>query len=111
MVWHLLLILLCPVCPMVARLLRDDRDRQILALRQQVLILQRQLWKRPRLARAERLAMLLLCVRMGQRQPLGCLMIVKRAAIVAWHRQILRRQWTFRPQRRPGRPKTGPQAE
>ena len=46
MFWHLLLILLSPLFAMAARLLRDDRDRQILALRQQVLILQRQLGKR-----------------------------------------------------------------
>jgi len=46
MLWHLLLIFLSPLSMMVSRLIRDDRDRQILALRQQIIILQRQLGKR-----------------------------------------------------------------
>jgi putative transposase len=92
-------------------LLRDDRDRQVLALRQQVLILQRQLGKRPRLSRAEKLALLLACVRMKQTELLDCLMIVKPATLIGWHRQIVRRHWTFHPRRRPGRPRTDPQGE
>ena len=111
MFWHLLLPLLSPLSAMLVRLLGDDRDRQILALRQQVLSLQRQLGKRPRLSRAEKLALLLMCVRMKRTQLLDCLMIVKPATLVAWHRQIVRRHWTYLPQRRPGRPRTDPQAE
>ena len=64
MFWHLLLMLASPFFALVTSLLRDDRDRQVLALRQQVLILQRQLGTRPRLSRAEKLALLLTCVRM-----------------------------------------------
>lgn len=41
MFWHLSLLLLSPLASLISRLLRDDRDRQILAPRQQVLILQR----------------------------------------------------------------------
>ncbi len=59
MFWHLLLILLSPLWTLYLRLLRDHRDREILALRQQVLILQRHLSKRARLTRSERLALLL----------------------------------------------------
>lgn len=59
MFWHLLLILLSPLSAILARLLGDDRDRQVLALRQRVLILQRQVGKRPRLSRAEKLVLLL----------------------------------------------------
>ena len=81
MLWHLLVILLSPLSRMLARLLGDDRDCQVLALRQQVLILQRQLGKRPRLSRAEKLALLLTCVRMKQAQLLACLMLVKPATL------------------------------
>ena len=63
MFWHSLLVLFSPLAALLSGLLRHDRDRQILALRQQVVILQRQLGKRPRLSRAERLALLLLCMR------------------------------------------------
>ena len=59
MFWHLLLIVFSPLATLCLRLLRDERDREILALRQQILILQRRLAKRPRLTRSERLALLL----------------------------------------------------
>ena len=49
MFWHAVLLLLGPLSSLVRHLLRDDRDREILALRQQVLIVQRRLGKRPRL--------------------------------------------------------------
>ena len=49
MFWHLLLILLSQLSTLYLHLLRDRRDREILALRQQVLILQRRLAKRPQL--------------------------------------------------------------
>jgi hypothetical protein len=55
MFWHLLLVRFSPLASLLSSLLRDDRDRQILALRQQVLILQRQLGRRHQLRRAERL--------------------------------------------------------
>ncbi len=40
MFWYLLLILLSPLSSLCLRLLHDDHDREILALRQQMLILQ-----------------------------------------------------------------------
>jgi hypothetical protein len=68
MLWYVLSVLLCPMYVLVGRLLGDDRDRLILALRQQVLILQRRLGKRPSLARSERLALVLACARMSRRR-------------------------------------------
>lgn len=76
MFWHLLLVLFSPLASLLSGLLSDDRDRQILALRQQLLILQRQVGKRPRLSRAEKLALLLACARRKQTQLLACHMIV-----------------------------------
>jgi transposase len=111
MFWHLLLILLSPLSAILARLLGDDRDRQVLALRQQVLILQRQLGRHPRLSQTEKQALLLNCVRMRQAQLLDCLMLVKPATLIGWHRMIVRRHWTFQPKHRPDRPRTDPQAE
>jgi hypothetical protein len=111
MLWHLLFLLLSPASVLLAALLRDDRDRQVLALCQQVLILQRPVGKRPRLSRTEKLILLYACARMKHRQLPDCLMIVKPATLIGWHRQIVRWCWTFRPKHRPGRPRTGPQAE
>lgn len=109
MFWHLLLVLCAPLASLLSGLLRDDRDRQVLALRQQVLILQRQVGKRTRLSRTEKLVLLLAGARMKQTHLLDCLMIVKPATLVAWHRQIVRRHWIFPSERRLGRPRTDPQ--
>jgi putative transposase len=111
MIRHIVLLLLSPLAALVGRLMPDDRDREILALRQQVLILQRQVGKRARLRRAERLALLLACLRMKKQQLLGCLLVVKPATLVGWHRRIVRRHWTFRQRRKPGRPRVGRAAE
>jgi len=55
MFWHIVLLLLYPfTCPM-RRPTADDRDREILALRQQLLILQRRVGRRPLLTRFEEL--------------------------------------------------------
>ena len=94
MFWHLLLVLLSPVSALCLRLLHDDRNREVLALRQQVLILQRRLAKPPRLSRSERLALLLTSSGMKKRQLLASLIVVKPATLVGWHRQIVRRHWT-----------------
>ena len=75
-----------PFAVLVGRLTVDDRDREILALRQQVLILQRELGKRPRLMRGKRLALLLTCLRMKKQQVLSSLLLVKPDTVVGWHR-------------------------
>jgi len=93
------------------RLTADDRDREILALRQQVLILRRRLGKRPGLTRGEKLALLLTCLRMKKQQLLNVLLIVKPATVVGWHRQIVRGHWTFKQRRKPGRPPIDSEAE
>ena len=77
MFWHALSVLLCPLYVLVGRLLGDDRDRLILMLRQQVLILQRQLGKRPTVTRPERLALVLACAGMARRRLLEALVIAK----------------------------------
>ncbi len=111
MIWHIALLLLSPLAAVIGRLTPNDRDREILALRQQLLILQRQLGKRPRLMRTERLALLLTCLRMKKQQLLDTVLIVKPATLVGWHRQIVRRHWTFKQKRKPGRPRVDREVE
>ncbi len=57
MFWHLLPTLQLPYRALIGWLIRDGRDPQIPALRQQVLVLQRQLGKRPQLTRGEKLGL------------------------------------------------------
>jgi transposase InsO family protein len=111
MFWHHMLIPLSPCYVLVLRLLRDDRDRQILALRQQVLILQRQVGKRPSLNRIERLGLVLSGLPLVRRKLADAIMIVRPATLVDWHREIVHRHWTFHSPRRPGRPKVPAEAE
>ena len=111
MFWYLVLLLFSPIYSVVLRLLRDERDRELLALRQQVLVLRRQLGKRPQLSHGDRLALLLACTHMRKRQLAETLLIVRPATLVGWHRAIVRRHWTFRQKRRPGRPRASDEAE
>ncbi len=68
---------------MFALVSRDDRARLVVALYQQVLVLQRHVGKQ-KLAEA--------------------LMIVKPETLVRWHRAIIRRNWRLLSRRKPGRP-------
>jgi len=104
MLWNVLLLLFSPWYLLLSRLLRDDRDRQILLLHQQLLIAQRRAGKRFCLSRGEKLTLVLGSLGMKTRQLLDSLVLIKPATLVGWHREIVRRHWTFRAGRRPGRP-------
>jgi len=104
MLWNVLLLLFSPWYLLLSRLLRDDRDRQILLLHQQLLIAQRRAGKRFCLSQGEKLTLLLGSLGMKTRRLLDSLVLIKPATLVGWHREIVRRHWTFRAGRRPGRP-------
>jgi putative transposase len=89
-----------------ALLARSDRgkDAEILILRHQAAVLQRQV-KALRLSWADRavlaaLARLLPRARLRRLQPL-----VSPQTLLRWHADLVRRQWTY-PRRTPGRPRT-----
>ena len=85
---HLLLILLSPLPAMVCRPHRDHRDRRGPALRQPMIISQRQLGKHPRLAGSEKLALVL--TRLWMKQQLKSVLVVGPDTVVGWRRQIVR---------------------
>jgi len=112
MFWHALSLFLSPLYVFIARLTCDDRDRLILVLRQQVLILQRQqAGRRQTLTRTERLALVLACAGVARQRLLDVLMIVRPETLVRWHRQIVRRHWRLLSRRQRGRPQVDPEAE
>jgi len=75
-----------------------------LALRQQLAALKRTV-NRPQLSTGDRLFWILLAK--GWREWRSALVVVQPDTVVRWHRQWLRRQWTWRSTRtRPGRPST-----
>jgi putative transposase len=82
----------------------DRRDAEILALRHQVLVLQRQV-ARPVFTDRDRIVLGVLSqvldrVRLGE-----VFLIVKPETVLGWHRRLVARHWT-QPARRPGRPAT-----
>jgi putative transposase len=90
----------------LALLARSDRakDAEILLLRHQVTVLQRQV-RAPRLSWADpailsALARLLPC---GHRRHLR--LIVSPRTVLRWHADLVRRRWAY-PRRNPGRPRT-----
>jgi putative transposase len=84
----------------------DDRDAEILALRHQVRVLQRQV-TRPRFTPTDR-AVLAVLGKVFDRRRLGRVMlIVQPATVIGWHRRLVARRWTY-PHKtaRTGRPAT-----
>ncbi len=79
----------------------DKRDAEILALRHQVLVLQRQL-ERPSFTPTDRTILAALS-RAFDRAGLGRVMlIVQPATVIGWHRRLVARHWT-----RPPAPRSG----
>jgi len=104
MFWHLILVLLSPLYLMFALLFRSDQARLVVALYQQVLVLQRQLGKQPSLVKGERLALVLSGLLLARKRLGETLMIVKSEMLVRWHRAIMQRHWRLLARRKPGRP-------
>ena len=79
---------------------------EVLALRHQVLVLQRSRPRRLRLLRADRWLWVWLSRSwIGWRE---ALVIVKPETVVSWHRRGFRLFWTWKSRRRPGRPTVPP---
>ena len=83
----------------------DKRDAEILALRHQVLVLQRQI-DRPRFTPADRTVLAVLSRAFDRRSLNNVMLIVKPATVIGWHRRLVARHWTQPPQPRTGRPPT-----
>jgi putative transposase len=86
----------------------DARDTEILALRHQVLVLQRQI-NRPRFNDADRTLLALLADVMERGRHHRTFLIVRPATVVGWHRRLVARHWTQPPTAKRGRPPIDPE--
>jgi putative transposase len=92
--------------------LQSDRDKEleILLLRRQIAILQRTQPRPPRLSRWEKLGLAVLVGKLrslpteARARVQDSLCIFTPATVLRWHRELVRRKWTFRRQRAAGRP-------
>jgi putative transposase len=88
------------------------KDLQILLLRQQLLIPQRHHPRPPHISRWEKLALAVLAAKLtrlahGTKTKLDeILLLFKPDTVLRWHRDLVRRKWTFRQRRAGGRPAT-----
>jgi putative transposase len=101
-VWSFVYLALCRLLQLVVLLCRSERAKEleILVLRHELAILRRQP-QRARLRPVDR-AILAAFARALPRSSWTSLS-VRPATLLRWHRQLVRRRWTY-PHRRPGRP-------
>jgi len=112
MVWFVLAHLVAFLVDLVLGMRRHDRDKdpQILVLRQQVRLLQRQRPRPPRLTRGEKLTLAVLVTALarlttGPRSHLDqWVLLFKPDTILKWHRELVRRKWNHRQTNPGGRP-------
>ena len=92
----------------LALLARSDRakDAEILILRHQVAVLQRQV-KSPRLSWADRAVLAALARLLPGSQVRQLRLIISPRTLLRWHAHLVRRHWAC-PRRGPGRPRTAP---
>jgi hypothetical protein len=103
-----MLFLLSLVVRVLARLLvlsatdEATKDLEILVLRQQLRVLRRQAG-RPRFTPLDRV-LLAATSRALPRQRWTSLFLITPQTLLRWHRELVRRKWTYRDKRQPGRP-------
>jgi putative transposase len=99
------------VCSFVLDLLRlvtqsdHDRAQELLLLRQQLRLYERQA-KQPRPSRWEKVALASLAAKLPDLSRVA--LVFTPAILLRWHREIVKRKWTFDNRPRPGRPPVSP---
>ena len=85
----------------------DSRDAEILALRHQLLVLQRQI-DRPRFNETDRTILALLSSTMDRTRRAATFLIFRPETVLRWHRRLVARHWTQPPTPKRGRPPIDP---
>ena len=119
MVYHFLLCFASLLFDVFAsvRLAPDDKDLQLALLRQQLRVLERKTKTKPRLSRPEKLMFVALVKRLQvqtqgwQQRVREAVLLVQPETVLKWHRQLVRRKWTFQHSNRGGRPQLDPDIE
>ena len=95
----------------------EEKDLQIVLLRHQVRLLQRRLPRPPRLSRWEKLRLIALTNRLvrltdqPRTQLAQFMLLVRPETVLKWHRELVRRKWTYRRHAARGRPPLAAEVE
>ncbi len=117
MLWFVLVHSFALLLDLVAIVWLSDREKdlELLLLRQQVHILQRKLHHPPRISRWEKCTLAMLAVQFmrltaATRTRLGhSILVFKPDTVLKWHRELVRRKWTYQQHRSAGRPPLAPE--
>jgi transposase InsO family protein len=97
----------------VSRLAEDDKDLEIMLLRQQLRIVERKQPCGPHLPRWQKVPLAALAIRLKSKSPNArqklaeSIILFKPETVIGWHRALVRRKWTFKQHKRTaGRPRT-----
>jgi putative transposase len=88
-----------------------DNALEVLVLRQQIRMLERRVGKPVRPSRVEKLLLALTAVRIrertreGRQQLTDTILLFKPATVLKWHRELVKRKWTFQQRAKVGRPR------
>jgi hypothetical protein len=94
----------------ISRKSDQEKDLEILILRHQLAILERKLDKPARPTRAEKLTLAVLFAKLKQvtnspaNQLREIIRIFQPETVLRWHRELVRRKWTYQHKRKGGRP-------
>jgi putative transposase len=117
MLWSVLVHLVSFFVDLVARRTEDAKDLEIALLRHQFRLSRRRSPRPPRLSRWEKLKFAVLATKLSRliTGPQGrlarAILLVQTATVLRWHRELVRRKWTFRRRRRDGRPPIAAEVE
>lgn len=119
MLWFVMMQVISIVieCMGLVRKSEREKDLEILLLRRQLDILERTRDKPLRVSRAEKLTLAVLSARLkavtgwSVKQFGAVLRIFQPETVFKWHRELVRRKWTFQSRRQRGRPRTDQEIE
>jgi hypothetical protein len=101
----------------IARRMEHEKDLELLLLRQQLRILQRRYPHPPRLSYWDKLGLTVLAARLvalsstGRSRLAQVMLLFKPDTVLKWHRELVRRKWTFSRRRTTGRRLIAPELE
>jgi putative transposase len=119
MIWFMVMEVVSTLIELVRlkRQSESEKDLEILVLRRQLAIYERKQDRAPRLARGEKLALVVLATKLKAKtgrtiKGMGeVIRIVKPATLFGWHKQLVRLKWTYRRRNPGGRPRTDRELE